>query len=215
MIGLVVWDSFFRKYPSPPPSIEYKYITDTIEVPVPYEVPKPYPVPTPPRIVEIYLTDSTALDSLKLVINKMDITISGLEEEIHIHQYFLKQNPYNPKLLSLNLIKDTLSLALLQISGRTERASWPIDLNRFNYRWTFDAGFSRQEVRLPPTKERFNANYFVGGGIDIFETSPYLSGSAEITRNKFRAYSRIDLGLLKGKTTSFRLGLDYNIYGRY
>ena len=104
VLGFVVSYNFFKdtKYlPS-----EKEYITDTVKVPKPYQVPKPYPIASKPEIKKIYEKDSSAIDSLKLLLSEKDIVISGLKYQLTISQDYLKQFPKNPKLLELNLQRD-------------------------------------------------------------------------------------------------------------
>jgi len=209
IVGIIIWDIFFRVRPVSPPVVEYRYVTDTIIDSVPYVVPKPYPVPTPPKIVVIY--DSLKLDSMQLVLSEKNIIILGLKEQIAIHQNFLKQFPNNPKLLSLDLNRDTIGISLLQISGQIHEARWPMDFNRFNYRWDFNSGLTRIVTKPPPIEKRLIPDYFVGGGVDLLWLSPYLSGRAEISWNKLRLHGTTELGFLRKEASSIKIGLEYKL----
>ena len=214
IIGLIIWDSFIRKYPIPDPIINYEYVTDTLYKPEPYPIPEPYPVPTPPRTIIKYEVDSVTLNYFKLTISKQNIYIASLLDTIAIHQNYIKQFPKNPKLLELSLIKDSLYLGLLQISGQAKKKNWPIDLNRFSYRWDYINDLSRKITKLPPTEEKPFAQYFVGGGVDLLWHSPYISGKIEKDWARIRLYSNADIGLLNWETSSIKIGIDYKLNGK-
>lgn len=211
LIGLIVWIIFFRKVPVPDPivTIDYQYITDTVYLDTLYLPGKPYPVNTPPNTIKIFLTDSAAIDSLKILLREKDILISGLEDSISIHQNYLKQFPNNPKLLAIDLKRDSMYLGLLQITGQVQEHSWPIDLNNYAYRWNYPTNLSRHEVQQPPTLKEPFANYFVGGGVDILYKSPIISGQIEKNWTSLRLYGTIDVGLLSNKASSIKAGIYY------
>lgn len=214
--GLIIWDSFIRKYPIPDPVIiiDYQYDTDTIWRDTLYLIGDPYPVPTPPRTIIRYEMDSVALNYFKLTISKQNIYIASLLDTISIHQNYIKQFPKNPKLLELSLIKDSLSLGLLQIFGRAEKKNWPINLNRFNYRWDYVNGLSRKITKLPPAEEKSFAQYFAGGGVDLLWRSPYISGKIEKDYARIRLYGNAQIGLLNSETSSIKIGVDYKFNGK-
>ena len=209
IIGLIIYNTFIRKYPILDPIINYEYITDTLYIPKPYSVPEPYPVPTPPRIIIRYEVDSITLNYYKLKISKQNILIAGLLDTIAIHENYLKQYPSNPKFIDMFLIRDTLSLGLLQILGHVENKSWPIDLNRFDYKWDYINNLTRRDTKLPPLKEKSYVKYFGGGGVDLLWLSPYIDFTVEKELQRIRLYSNINLGLLNKNSSSIKIGIDY------
>ena len=211
--GLIIWDIFFRKHPEPKPFIDYRYATDTVYLPSPYAVPEPYAVPTPPRIITYYEVDSSVIDSLNLLLSEKDILIAGLLDTIRISESYLKQYPNNPKLLAIDLQRDTMSMGTLNITGIPQEDKWPIDLSQFDYRWTFAAGLSRHPVHSPPTKERPTLEYLVGGGVDFLYLSPYMGGRVEMNWTRIRPYVDIRVGLLKIESSEIKLGVDYKLNG--
>ena len=215
-MGLIVWDLFIRKHPLPEPEISYQYVTDTVWDSIPYAVLEPYPVYTPPRIVTFYEVDSTALDSLVILLHNQDLLIASLLGRWDtISQAYIKQYPSNPKLLAIDLKRDTMSMWLLNITGIPQEDKWPIDLARFDYRWNYAAGLSRHSTSSPPIKEQQPfANYFVGGGVDLLYLSPYISGRIEKDWARIRLYGNIDAGLLKKESSGIKLGVDYKLNGK-
>lgn len=213
IIGLIVWDSTFRKDKEPLSSISYEYTTDTVFIDKPYAVPEPYAVSTPPRILIRYKMDSSLLDSLKLVISDRNIIITGLQDSITISKNYLKQFPENPKLIALQLKRDTLSLGLLGIDGLVNESIWPIDLNIYEYRWDYLSDLSRHGIKPPPT-ETPSLDYYVGGGYDFVGGSPYISGKISKDWSRIRLYGITRFGLLNNESHSISLGVDYIIYGK-
>jgi len=208
IIGLIIWDTFFRIIPTPVP-ITYNYVTDTIRDSIPYKVPEPYPVPTPPVIITYYETDSSTIKDLQILLSKKEVIIAGLQDSVKIHQNYLKQYPTNPKLLSMDLKRDSLRFGLLSISGQVEERNWPIDLNQFNYRWNIESDLSRHSTTLPPIERKPFAEYFVGGGYDILYSSPYLSGRIEKNWTRIRLYGDTHIGLLKKESSEIKIGAEY------
>lgn len=213
VIGLIIWDIFFREDPIPPTLISYKYATDTVYIPAPYPIPEPYPVETPPRIITYYKVDSSAMDSLSFIISEMDLMIASLMDTIFIHEAYLKQFPKNPKLLAIDLRRDTMSMGLLNITGIPQEDKWPIDLSQFDYNWNYAAGLTRHPTLQPPTEERSPIEYSVGGGVDFLHLSPYIGGRAEKDWTRIRLYGDVHVGLLDSKASAIRVGVDYKLNG--
>jgi hypothetical protein len=212
IILFIGWYVFLRKVEPIKPTISYQYHTDTLFIDTLYVPGKPYPIPTPPKTVKIYVIDSVALDSIKLALNEKEIIISGLKDSIAISVNYLKQFPSNPKLLTMDLKRDTLILGLLPISGQIQENAWPIDLNQFNYRWNFGSDLSRHPTQSPPTGKKPFANYFVGGGVDILHTVPYLSGRIEKQWSSLRFYGDIRVVLFNNDKGSINIGADYQLW---
>lgn len=212
VVGLIVWYIFFRDIPTPDPRVDYVYITDTVYLDSVIKIPEPYPIPTPPKTVVIYKTDSSSLDSLSLIIQGKEIIIAGLKDSIAIHHNFLKLYPSNPKLLFMGLKRDSLSLGLLSISGQAQENSWPIDLNQFNYRWNHNSDLSRHPTQSPPIEEKSPIKYFMGGGVDLLKSSPYISGRIQKDWARIILYGDIRFGLLKVETSGIQIGANYELW---
>lgn len=209
MLGLFIWYVFIRdEGPTVVPNMNYK--TKIVNIPVPYEVGIPYSVGTKPITIFKYKTDTAALDSLKLIIYQNEIRIRGLEEEVSISMDFIKYFTKNPKLLELNLNRDTLSLSLLHIDGLVTQNVYPVFLNDFAYRWTYNA---LTHTKLPPPvieKSQW-ANYYAGGGIDVVWLSPYIDFRVEKSWTRIRAYTDFQIGLLKREGSQVRIGVQYKL----
>lgn len=197
---------------NPIPTIEYIYKTDTVYVDKPYEVPIPYEVPTPPKVIKIYRIDSTSIDSLSMIIKDKDLLIFKLKDSILVSEFYLKQFPKNPKLLSLGLTKDSLDISLLNINGSINTFNWPINLTYFDYMWDYKNNLTRSVHKVSNYGPNFN--YYIGAGWDITRTSPFITNQIEITNRKIKLFTSTDIGLLDIKSSNFKFGIGYSLYGK-
>jgi len=208
LIAIIVWLLFFRK-----PNIHIipdpHYITDTIWLDKPYPVPEPYPVSVPPVTLTYHVIDSAAIDSLKLILQEKDILIQSLHFQVSVSQNFLKQFPYNPKLLELNLNLDTLSISTLNIDGIPSKSNYPLFLSDFRYKWTIER-LSKKKINPPPVIKS-KMQYFGGGGVNFLYLSPYAEFNIEKDWTRIRVYSDIRVMLLKYEASSINLGIKYNL----
>lgn len=97
------------------------------------KIPEPYPVYLPPKIVEVYKTDTIRFDSIH--IQKEYITVYLPGDSINVNNSFLALYPNNPKLISFDLSKKKFNLDLLDINGMVHRDKYDIDLERYSYRY--------------------------------------------------------------------------------
>ena len=209
IIGGVIYDRYIRE-PDHILDPNIKWKTDTVYVDKPYNVPVPYGIKVPPRIITYYEVDSSAIDSLKILIAQDSIKIHGLQSMIYIHQNYLKQYPVNPKLINLDLSFDTLSLSLLNINGTTYSVDYPIFIKYKKYNWSNDGLTSEENIRKIP-KPKTYLEYKVGAGYDLLYLSPYIQGRVSKDINKFELYGRLGVGLLNNKSSEVKLGVNYNL----
>lgn len=189
---------------------ETEYITDTIKVPKPYSVPKPYPVNTKPITIIIYERDSLALDSLKLLLFEKDIVIQGLKSEITISQDYLKQFPFNPKLINLGLSRDSLSLALLNIQGIVQEYHYPISLRQYKYNWS-DNVLGKAGDNPPPVGSVRCNILLAGGGLDLWQRTAYTSVKLESTKNRTTFYSELKIGIPRYQYSNLNVGVYFKL----
>lgn len=207
---LLVGFIMYMKYKKPKTVPDMNYKTRIVYVDVPYEVKVPYVNGTKPITIIKYRTDSSKLDSLKMVVYDQGIEIQGLEERVRISAEFIKYHTRNPKLIELDLCRDTLSLSLLHIDGNIVQNVYPIFLDHYAYRWTYNQ-LTHTDLP-PPTLEKTNfINFLVGGGVDAFRLSPYLDLRIEKNWSRIRAYSDFQLGLLHKEGSQIRLGIKYKL----
>ena len=113
--------------------IRYEYKTDTLRLPIHYPGPTVYKDTAKPRIVIEYLEDTTkyqvSCDSLIKVIDSLGNIKSVVSNS------FVGLYPTSPKLISLGLAIDTLSLTLLDIEGHIKSYNYPLWLQTEKYIW--------------------------------------------------------------------------------
>lgn len=205
----VVYDIVFNKPDHIlDPNVQWK--TDTIYVDKPYEVPVPYGVPSKPRYITIYEVDSSLIDSLQIIIDDKDFTITGLEQEILISKNFLKLYPNNPKLIDLELLFDTLSITMLNVSGVVSKLDYPIFIEHYKYRWSNGEFTKEKNIRYVPQQKQY-LDYKLGGGYDLLYLTPYLQGEISKGFSKFELYGRVGIGLLNNKSSEIKIGANYNL----
>ena len=209
LIVLAIWYFFIRdKGPAAVPDMVYK--TKIVNIDVPYKVSVPYSVGTKPITIYKYRTDTSALDSLKMVIYQNEILIKGLKEEVKISMDFIKYFAKNPKLVELNLTRDTLAMSLLHIDGNIIQNVYPVFLNNFAYRWTYNR-LTHTELPPPIIEESSWIDLYGGGGFDFISLSPYLDFQVEKDWTRIRAYAGLQVGLLNINSSQLKLGIRYKI----
>lgn len=167
--------------------------TDTVYIPEIFTIPEPFEIIMNPSKVEIYRKDTTSkynefsLREKDLVLftpNRLDSLIIDLN--------YLKNLPMNPKLLSLDLNQNQLSLGLLDINGITSRISYPLNLQNYSYRW--------------------NGNFLTSKKQPNFKFYPTLGYQYRILNN----FHDIDLKLnFKTRGFNYELGLNGFYYPKF
>jgi len=211
--GLAIWYFFFRKEPTPTQTVSYEYVTDTVYIDRIIKVKVPTGISTSPQTVLVYKTDSSVIDSLNIELKNKQILLSSLMYSVSLHQSFITQFPTNPKLLSLALYRDSLSLGLLNTKGEVTESMWPIDLNKWYYTWDNESDLLRYSTNIPKPDKPF-LDFYMGGGFDMLWVSPYVSASVEKNISRIRLYGNAQLGLLKNEVHGLKIGIDYRINGK-
>lgn len=186
--------------------------TDTIIVNRPYKVPTPYKVEVPAQKVTIYekisVKDQKALDSMKLIMQADSILIQGLKSELAIHVNYLKRFPQNPKLINLDLNRTNLSLSLLNTDGNIAVSNYPIELNRFRYRWSDNILTSKSDI----FKQKSKMEYYFGGGLSTWYFSPFFTMKAEKGGEKSRIYLQAYLPIFNRRTANVNIGYEKKLF---
>lgn len=160
-------------------------VTDTTYVPIPYPVMGGIVRDTvKPDVVTIYQQDSSALKNLRIKLIedslRFSIIIQSLTdtiEQLRIHELYLTQFPKNPKLLGLQLYKDSLNLDLLNIDGVIHSEKYSLFLDNYYYRWSDGVmGYSKVKKKISLRKikqygflsyDLVNLKPSVGYGIEL------------------------------------------------
>lgn len=161
------------------------YGTDTIYLQKPYLVPSPYPIPVKPNIIT-YFKDNPTDAKLKRINDSLQAVISK-RDTVYVKDKFLTLFPYNPKLLSLDLKKDSLHFTLLGIDALTTQYSYPVYLNDFTYRWDEKYKLTAKPIKHTEdyNRYRFNAQLNAFGGYEILQGIPEIGIEARSNLSSF------------------------------
>lgn len=215
LIGVVLYLVWQIRNIEPTVEHHYEYITDTVEIEVPFE-PLPtigintqpitvykYPIPTYQDLDHITLSFTD--DSLITVINH-------LQDSLKIHQNFIKLYPENPKLLNLSLTQDSLKLSTLNIQGQVHQDVYPLYLQRYNYNYGLE-GLGRTPYNRP-SDFRLDYYVFTAGGYSFTEKTPLIMLRPGITLNRLSLEMGSSLYLKQEPTLRLDLALGYKIWGK-
>ena len=112
-----------------------EYVTDTFIVERPYKVPVPYKDTAKPRVVIGWLSPKSN-DSLILINDSLIRLLDSLGNlKYDINGDFLKLYPTSPKLISLELDIDTLSITTMGIQANVSTNKYPLWLLSEKYLW--------------------------------------------------------------------------------
>lgn len=123
------------------------------------------------------------VETIEVIPDSLLVLVDDLQDSLEIAWDYLAQFPKQPKLLSLDLVKDSISLGLLSINGKTKKETYPIFLDEFQY--TYDgSSMSRSPNRVP--KKVFKGDDFrVLAGYSLLGKYPYTGASYSIGVGKF------------------------------
>ena len=162
--------------------------TDTIWKKDTIKIPKPYNIYLKPEKVIVYKTDTfnKVYKEVKFI-NDTIVLLSNETTPMKVDKQFLLQYPTSSKLISFDLSNSKLQLDLLSTEGQITRNNYPLDFNRYKYR------YSNNEMTV---KKR-----------TYFKLEPEVSYSYR-PLNKFHDLSL----LLKFKTSKFNYNLGINTF---
>lgn len=124
------------------------------------------------------------VEEIEVIPDSLLILIDDLEDSLEVAWDFLATFPKQPKLLTLDLLKDSLSLGLLRIDGQTSKETYPIFLDRFTY--SYDGStFARTPVKSQ--KPVFNGDDIrLEAGYDWLGRRPYAAARYELEFRRLR-----------------------------
>lgn len=161
------------------------YNTDTITINKPYPIPRPYFIQVKPKTVTIYKVNPADGDLIR--INDSLQALVDNHDTIYIKDNFLELFPYNPKLISMGLNRDSLHLTLFGINSELIQYSYPIYLNDYSYQWD-----EKSLLTAKPTsylrnfgKRKLNTELNAFGGYDILKSRPELGIEAKLNLSSF------------------------------
>ena len=201
------------------PEIVYNYETDTVYSDRGYEEKyleaikevDRWKTAPPKTIIKWKEPDLSNIDLQKLP-DSLLVIIGELRDSIRIADNYIKYLPKNPKLIDINLTKDTLGLNLLNIDGRVTSYIYPIYLERFNYKWLEgDLKYTSTTHKTTKVKEnRFN-NLFVNGGYEFRSKSPEVSLEYYINMGRFKLEANTGFPINNNNNIRADLKLGYRI----
>jgi hypothetical protein len=206
ILGLAIGYWLTRNEVVPPePLNDYK--VDTIYLTYP-GIPPPLNTNIKPKTLIIY---SGLVDSLKLirVNDSLQAVIDSIKKDtVFIKDKFLTLFPQYPKLISMDLKLDSLSLTLLGIDAKLKGYIFPLQLNHYQYRWGIE-GLSASPIppKGIPSKSRISSELMGYAGYQFFSHDPIvgLIQTVEFSRISFSG----DLSM----TISNKPSLEFQIIG--
>lgn len=195
------------------PYPETRFKTDTIYIKEPF-IPEDIPKDTvKPKTVVIYQVDSSQLMEyqLRLIQDsvKYSLLIQGLRDSFLISEVFLKTYPSNPKLLGLNLYRDSLNLTTMTIDGVTKSEKYNLLLQDYNYIWNI-SGLGYEKTKYKKEKRNTFSHYF-GMQYDFFNKQILPIYQIRLNIKKLELNLSASQELMLNENPEIRLGINYKI----
>ena len=150
LLSLLVYRSFKKE---DPPSI----VTETIYSSKPFILPEPLKFVSNPKLIILYdkvkTTDSIPISKIELVHDTIRLYNN---DSIYntLSKYYLSFFPKNPKLISLDLNSESLSMTTLNIDGSLKTEIHDLDLVKYKYRYLNNSFYSDFNKRKLFNKQR-------------------------------------------------------------
>ena len=171
-----------------------KYVHDTLKVP--YEV-------VLPEHVQIYEPPDTSSDFTAIIADSNDHA-----QAINYNPYFLWQFRDRPKFISGRFIQDSITLQLLDTSGRIVVSRYPVDYGEFNYH--HDGRNLVRTNKIKPTGtiafNKFDKPFELKTTGNFFGYYNLLNGGFTVAADYWAIKGRWGLGLLGELNTYPRYG---------
>lgn len=152
---------------------DYSYKTDTVYLDRPF-IPKEHiGEKTKPKTKTIYENEKSGFkiyyrDSIITIRDTIDTS-----QVFYLSPDFLKLYPNSPKLLNLELKKDSLHLTLMDSMAKVFTDYYPIDLLYFNYRINEVGEMKREDLNYKP-KKYVSKGLFVGAEYRVNQNVPLV-----------------------------------------
>lgn len=209
LISMLVY--LFFPNPGKPYPVEVT-VTDTIYLDKPYPVPKIIRDTVIPETRVIYKVDSSQLSEYRLKIledsMRYTILVRGLRDSIKISESFLRQYPYNPKLLGLSLFRDSLLLTTMNTNGISQTDKYSLFLHDYNYTWA-SGKFGYEKTFYPKEKKAFS--HYVGLSYDFLNRAITPCYELRITLSRFELNLQAYQELLLNDNFSLSIGVRYKL----
>lgn len=153
----------------------YNYKTDTIFSEKPFKAPKELKNKVNPREV-IYSHDTLWLSQTQIEIRDSIIFIENKAtgDTTKLNDSFLKLYPKSNKLISIKLDKDTMTLSMLDINGKTKSEIYPVYFDKFKYVYV-DNQLSYEAIKNKSTNKNINGGMYGNAGYSLLQKSAVAS----------------------------------------
>lgn len=154
LIGISLYRSF--KKGDPPTTV----VTETIYSSKPFILPEPLKFISNPKLIILY--DKVEADSI--TISKIELVHDTIRlynnDSIYntLSKYYLSFFPKNPKLISLDLNSESLSMTTLNTDGSLKTEIHDLDLVKYKYRYLNNTFYSDFNKRKLFNKQRLTYN---------------------------------------------------------
>lgn len=118
---------------------------DTIYVDRVIEVEKPFEKSSIPRTIYLYQTDTVEVMTTEIRHDTIWLKTKD-SSELSYSLNFLTNHPSAPKLLQFDVSKKALDLSLMYPNGSVQRQLFDVDMDRFQYRWTYSSNLSQKKM---------------------------------------------------------------------
>lgn len=118
---------------------------DTIYVDRVIEVEKPFEEPSIPRTIYLYQTDTVEVMTTEIRHDTIWLKTKD-SSELSYSLNFLTNHPSAPKLLQFDVSKKALDLSLMYPNGLVQRQLFDVDMDKFQYRWTYSSNLSQKKM---------------------------------------------------------------------
>ena len=187
-------------------------VTDTLYMDKPYPVTQLKRDTLKPDVVIFWEIDSTQLKEYEMRIHDDSIIILGLRDSIRISKAYLETFPKYPKLLGLDLFRDSLNLTTISINGLTKTEKYELQLQDYNYYWTID-GFGYKKASYK--KERVNPfSHYLGLHYDFLRKKPLPTYQIRLNLGKIECNFSASQELYFTEKPEIRIGLNYKLNRR-
>lgn len=210
VIALACITSEFLKLKNQHPILVHK--TDTIYMDKPYPVTKIERDTLIPETCTIYMVDSSQLSEYRLKIIddslKYSILVQGLRDSIRISESFLRQYPYNPKLLGIDLFRDSLLLTIMNTDGISHTDKYSLFLQDYNYTWA-SGKFGYTKTSYPKKRKVFS--HYLGINYDFLNKAITPCYEVRFTLSRFELNLQAYQELLLNDNFSLSVGMRYRL----
>lgn len=171
--------------------------------------------PIPPIFVDNWLTpEPSIIDSLSIYKEYLKLYPRG-KEVVLVKSDFVLNYPKAPKLLSFDLVKDSISLGLYNSDNTLQTITYPIYLDSYGYRYEDNAlNMYNIESKAPTIiKPRLRwDNLYVNGGYDIYNKAAITGLEYNLTPGRFKLDVNAEVLILEQPKLNLNAKVGYRLF---